>query len=219
MNEPKALLFDADGTLLDTYGIILASMDHTVNGIAGGSYSDAELMARVGTPLLDQMLHFTGGDEGRAEELVRLYREHNDGIHDAAIRPFADTKEALELLARAGFPMGVVTSKRHYMAERGLELCGLLPFFDVLIGSDDWPEHKPQPGPVLHGCELLGAEPGRCAYVGDSPFDVQAANAAGCFSVAATWGMFPAAELDACHPDMSCASLLEFARRATEGIA
>ena len=159
MKDIKGLLFDADGTLLDTYGIILTSMRHTVNGIAGGSYADEELMARVGTPLLDQMLHFSGGDEGRAQELVDLYRKHNDGIHDEAIRPFPDTKEALAMLADAGFRMGVVTSKRHFMADRGLRMSGIAQYFDVLVASDDWPEHKPEPGPVLRGCELLRSTP------------------------------------------------------------
>ena len=214
MKDIKGLLFDADGTLLDTYGIILTSMRHTVNGIAGGSYADDELMARVGTPLLDQMLRFADGDEARAQELVDLYRKHNDGIHDEAIRPFPDTKEALAMLADAGFKMGVVTSKRHFMAERGLRMSGILGYFDVLVASDDWPEHKPDPGPVLYGCELLGIDPGNCAYVGDSPYDIQAGNAAGCLTVAALWGMFPTGELEACRPDMSCTSLSEFAREA-----
>lgn len=216
MKDIKGLLFDADGTLLDTYGIILTSMRHTVNGIAGGNYGDDELMARVGTPLLDQMLHFANGDEDRAQELVDLYRKHNDGIHDENIRPFPDTKEALGMLSDAGFRMGVVTSKRHFMADRGLRMSGIAQYFDVLVASDDWPEHKPEPGPVLRGCELLGIPPEECAYIGDSPFDIQAGNSAGCFTVAALWGMFPAGELEACSPDMACTSLLEFARKATK---
>lgn len=216
MRDIQALLFDADGTLLDTYDLIVASMRHTVNGIAGGNWDDDELMARVGTPLPEQMTHFADGDPERAEELTRLYREHNDGIHDEGIKAFPDTREALQMLADAGFRMGVVTSKRHYLANRGLEMCGLAGFFDVLVGSDDWPEHKPAAGPILRGCELLGVAPEHCAYVGDSPFDIQAGNAAGCLSVAALWGMFKPAELDACHPDMRCASLTEFAREAAQ---
>ena len=135
MRDIHALLFDADGTLLDTYDLIVTSMRHTVNDVAGGNYGDEELMARVGTPLLDQMVHFADGDSKRAEELTQLYREHNDSIHDERIKAFPGTKEALQMLADAGFRMGVVTSKRHYLANRGLEMCGLAGFFDVLIGS------------------------------------------------------------------------------------
>ncbi len=207
MTETKGLLFDADGTLIDTQGIILASMRQTVNDLYGASYTDAELMQGVGTPLLDQMLHFAGGDAAQADAMVADYREHNDAIHDTGVRAFPGTKEALERLRDAGYRMGVVTSKRHKMAERGLDLCGILSFFDFLIGSDDWPEHKPDPGPILHGCHLLQLPASACAYIGDSPYDMQAGNAAGCTPYAALWGMFSADALEAEAPDHLCASM------------
>lgn len=205
--ETKGLLFDADGTLIDTYDIILASMRYAINDVLGENLSDTQLMARVGTPLLDQMLHFTGGNEARAAEIVQIYRDHNDGVHDAYVKAFADTKEALERFRAAGLPMGVVTSKRHAMAVRGLEMSGIAEFFSFVIGHDDWPEHKPAPGPVVHGCELLGLAPDRCLYIGDSPYDIQAGNAAGCTTVAALWGMFSHEELAAQHPAIECESL------------
>ena len=86
MNDIRGVLFDADGTLIDTYDIILTSMRYAVNDVLGCSLDDAELMAGVGTPLYDQMLHFTGGDETRATEITQIYRDHNDGVHDARIR-------------------------------------------------------------------------------------------------------------------------------------
>lgn len=165
MNDIRGVLFDADGTLIDTYDIILTSMRYAVNDVLGCSLDDAELMAGVGTPLYDQMLHFTGGDETRATEITQIYRDHNDGVHDARIRAFGDTKAALERFQAAGIPMGVVTSKRHAMAQRGLEMSGIAGYFQFLIGHDDWPEHKPAPGPILRGCELLGTAPERSLYV------------------------------------------------------
>ena len=208
----EGLLFDADGTLIDTYEIILTSMRYAINEVQGLPLSDAELMAGVGTPLLDQMLHFAQGDEERAVELVQIYRDHNDDVHDARIKAFADTKAALERFQAAGLRMGVVTSKRHAMAVRGLEMSGIADYFQFVIGHDDWPEHKPAPGPVLHGCDLLQLPPEQCLYIGDSPFDIQAGNAAGCTTVAALWGMFPREVLQADHPDMECASLMQLAR-------
>lgn len=207
----KGLLFDADGTLIDTFDIILTSMRHAVNEVLGLSLTDTELMARVGTPLLDQMLHFTEGDEARAAEIVQIYRDHNDDVHDARIKAFADTKAALERFRVAGLQMGVVTSKRHGMAARGLEMSGIADFFQFVIGHDNWPEHKPAPGPVLHGCDLLELAPAECMYIGDSPYDIQAGNAAGCTTVAALWGMFPQVELAAQHPDIECATLTALA--------
>ena len=141
MNDIQGVLFDADGTLIDTYDIILTSMRYAVNDVLGCSLDDAELMAGVGT----------GGDSARATEITQIDRDHNDGVHDARIRAFGDTKAALERFQAAGIPMGVVTSKRHAMAQRGLEMSGIADHFQFLIGHDDWPEHKPAPGPILPG--------------------------------------------------------------------
>lgn len=210
-HEIEGLLFDADGTLIDTHDIILASMRHTVNGIYGYDYTDAQLMHGVGTPLLDQMTALAQGDAAKAEIMVRDYRAHNDSIHDAGIKSFPGTKEALERLQRAGYRMGVVTSKRHKMADLGLKLSGIRPFFEFIIGSDDWPEHKPKPGPILRGTELLSLPASKCAYIGDSPYDIEAGNAAGCTTYAALWGMFPAQSLEAEHPDHTCTSMEELA--------
>lgn len=209
--EITGLLFDADGTLLDTYDLILSSMRYTINEGCNENYSDAELMRGVGTPLPDQMLSFTNGDAQKADELVITYRAHNDAIHDAGIRTFPDTRAALERFRAMGFKMGVVTSKRHELAERGLELTGIAEFFDALIAPDDWPEHKPAPGPILHECELLGLDPHTCLYIGDSPYDIQAGNRAGCLTVAALWGMFPATALEAEDPSLNCATLSHLA--------
>lgn len=136
------VLFDLDGTLLDTYEMILISMRYTVNEVEGKKHTDEELMAGVGTPLYDQMLHFVHSDVNRAEELTTIYRSYNDSIHDERVGAFPGTKEALEQLSNAGYRMGVVTSKRHWLAQRGLEISGIADFFDVLIGADDWDEHK-----------------------------------------------------------------------------
>ena len=211
MNQLEVLLFDADGTLIDTHDIILASMRHTVNGLYGYDYSDVELMHGVGTPLLDQMIDLAHGDAVKAETMVADYRAHNDSIHDQGIKAFPGTKEALERLQRAGYRMGVVTSKRHKMAELGLKLSGILSFFEFVIGSDDWHEHKPKPGPILHGAELLNTPAEKCAYIGDSPYDIQAGNAAGCTTYAALWGMFSAESLEAEGPDHICSSMKELA--------
>lgn len=209
MKDTDCLMFDCDGTLIDTYDIILTSMKHTVNGLLGQSRSDEELMAKVGTPLADQMLFFLDGDNERVDEIVAAYRQHNDNIHDEGVRSFEGVAATLDVLAKAGYRMGVVTSKRHFMADRGLELCGIRNFFEVLIGSDDFPEHKPDPGPILEACRVMGVAPERCAYIGDSPYDIQAGNAAGCLTVAALWGMFPEDTLLAEDPDIAIGSMLE----------
>lgn len=200
----QAVLFDLDGTLLDTHDLLLATFRHTAHTVLGERIPDERLMAKVGQPLNTQMWDFTD-DPAVHEELCRVYREYNALIHDEMIRLFPGTVPMLERLKDAGLPLAVVTSKRHEVAMRGVDLFGLGDYFDFLVGSDDWPEHKPHPGPVAHGCERLGFDAHACLYVGDSPFDLQAGNGAGCATAAALWGMFPQAVLEAEHPTFVCA--------------
>lgn len=206
----QGVLFDLDGTLLDTHDLLLETFRYATRKVLGERIPDGRLMAKVGQPLVTQMWDFTD-DEAAHDELVEVYREYNAAIHDDMVRLFPGTREALAALREAGFPLGVVTSKRHEVALHGLGCFGLADLFEFVIGSDDWPTHKPDPGPVAHGCDLMGKQPPNCLYVGDSPFDLQAGNGAGCQTAAALWGMFPADELRAQQPDFVCGSILEVA--------
>lgn len=205
-----AVLFDLDGTLIDTYDLILVTFRHATREVLGRTIPDEELMAKVGQPLATQMWDFTD-DAAVQQELVAAYREHNARVHSDLIKLFPGTVDMLERLKDAGVPLGVVTSKRHASAVQGLASFDLEHYFDFLIGSDDWPEHKPHPGPVAHGCDRWGITHERVLYVGDSPFDIQAGNAAGCATAAVLWGMFPQAVLAAEHPTYVCADQRELA--------
>lgn len=209
-SQVKAVLFDLDGTLLDTYELILDSMRYTIETELGLDCSDEQLMAKVGQPLAIQFTDFTD-DPALIDELLRVYRAYNEKRHDAVVRAFEGIPEALAALKDAGCTLGVVTSKRHELAQRGLDITGLAPFMSFLVGPDDWPEFKPAPGGVLYGCRLAGCDPHECVYVGDSPFDIQAGNGAGCFTVAALWGMFPEETLREQQPDAVCAQPGELA--------
>ena len=144
--------------MLDTHDLLLATFRYTARTVLREAIPDERLMAKVGQPLNTQMWDFTD-DPAVHEELCRVYREYNAEVHDDMIRLFEGTVPMLERLKEAGLPLAVVTSKRHEVAMRGLDLFGLTGYFDFLIGSDDWPEHKPHPGPVAHGCERLGLAP------------------------------------------------------------
>ena len=135
----QAVLFDLDGTLLDTHDLLLATFRYTARTVLREAISDERLMAKVGQPLNTQMWDFTD-DPAVHEELCRVYREYNAEVHDDMIRLFDGTVPMLERLKEAGLPLAVVTSKRHEVAMRGLDLFGLTGYFDFLIGSDDWPE-------------------------------------------------------------------------------
>ncbi len=204
----NGVLFDLDGTLIDTYDLLVHTFRYATRAVLGERIPDEALMAKVGQPLVVQMWDFTD-DEAVHDELVRVYRERNDQVHDELIKGFPGTESMLSSLKEAGLPLGVVTSKRHAAAVRGLRRFGLEGYFDFVIGSDDWPSHKPDPGPVKHGCDLIGLDPSTCLYVGDSPFDMRAGNGAGCATAAALWGMFPRTALVAEDPTFVCADSLE----------
>lgn len=208
LREVRGVLFDLDGTVLDTRELLLTTFRFAVREVLGKDLPDEQLLAKVGQPLDTQMWDFTEDATVHAE-LCRVYREHNARVHDGLVKMFPGTREALMHLKAAGLPLGIVTSKRHALASRGLACFGLEQCFDFLIGSDDWPEHKPDPGPVRHGCDLLGLSPDDCVYVGDSPFDMRAGNDAGCVTIAALWGMFPESVLRGECPDLVCDSITE----------
>ncbi|MBR5259965.1 MAG: HAD-IA family hydrolase [Eggerthellaceae bacterium] len=192
MSQPiKAVLFDLDGTLLDTQDLILASFRYATTEVLGQKIPDELLLAKVGQPLEVQMCDFTD-DPALQKELVDVYRDYNHAVHDERVRAFDGVVEMLDWLADAGYRMGVVTSKRQALAQRGLDVCGLAKYMEFVVAPDVFPIHKPDPAPVVHACELMGLDPAECLYVGDSPFDIAAGNGAGCETVAVTWGMFSA---------------------------
>lgn len=182
----QAVLFDLDGTLIDTLDLIKASMRFATNAVLGAPLPDEVLMHNVGIPLAQQMREFS---EEHAAELLAVYREHNARVHDALVKEYPGVELALEELSARGLPLAIVTSKLRSVAMLGLERFSLDRFFEVIIGSDDVDIHKPEPYPLLKAAELLSVDPARCAYVGDSPHDMTAARAAGMTAVAALWGV------------------------------
>ena len=204
----RGILFDNDGTLVDTHDIILASMRHCTRTVLGQEIPDDVLMRKVGQPLVVQMRDFTD-DPDLQQEVLRVYREYNHAIHDDAVKAFPGVAAGLAELKERGFLLGVVTSKMHWLAWRGLEITGLSEYLDCCIGADDCVRYKPEAEPVERGMQALGLTPEECLYVGDAPFDIQAGKAAGALTAAALWGMFPAEVLRAESPDSEYASFAE----------
>jgi pyrophosphatase PpaX len=197
---PEAVLFDLDGTVVDTIPHILESFRHATADVLGEALPDDVLMHYVGVPLAAQMRYFTD-DEAIAERLLASYREFNRRTHDEMARLYPNTRATLEILAGAGLPMAIVTSKSRMMAERAIDLFGLGGYFPVVVTADDTPTHKPDPQPVLYGASLLGVDPARAVYVGDSPADIESGKGAGAGTVAATWGVASRERLEAVLPD------------------
>jgi pyrophosphatase PpaX len=188
----RAILFDLDGTLLDTVELIRLSFRHATRQVLGRSIPDAVTMSGVGRPLVQQFREMAPGHE---DELLAVYRAFNMAHHDELAKAYPGTLPTLRALAALGTPMAVVTSKGTQAATHGLVTFGLAGFFDVVITADDVERHKPDPLPLLRAGELLGVDMRYCVYVGDSPHDMQAASAAGAVAVAALWGAFDRREV------------------------
>jgi pyrophosphatase PpaX len=179
------VLFDLDGTVVDSGGIILASMRHATREVLGRDFGDAELMQAVGGPGLEaQMAVFA---PGQVDELVRVYRDHNEPLHEE-LEACAGMEDVLLRLRDEGRRLGVVTAKRRSTVELAFARVPLAHLFETVVGGDETERHKPDPEPLLLAAERMNASPAETAYIGDSPFDIRAAKAAGMYAIGVTWG-------------------------------
>jgi pyrophosphatase PpaX len=182
----RVVLFDLDGTLIDSGPIILASMQHAVRTVLDREIAYEELAATVGGQGLVAQMHALAPE--RVDELVEVYREHNDPLHET-LEAFEELLAVLPRLKAEGRKLGIVTAKRHRTVALALDrFPALSEQFDVVVAHEDTKRHTPDAEPVLSAVERLGADPSQAAYVGDSPFDIQAAKAARVFAIAVGWG-------------------------------
>jgi pyrophosphatase PpaX len=185
------VLFDLDGTVIDSGAIILASMRHAAETVLGGEYTDEGLMAAVGGPGLEAQM--VALDPNRVDELVRVYRAHNEPLHDT-LECCVGMEDVLATLKERGHRLGIVTAKRRLTADLAFARLPIEHLFETVVGGDETDEHKPHPAPLLLALERLGARAEDAAYVGDSPFDMQAAKAAGLYAIGVSWGRIHTAD-------------------------
>ena len=199
MPRPLALLFDLDGTLIDSVGLILESVRHAFTSLGRVPPTDAQWIAGIGTPLVAQLREFAR-DDADVAELVSGYRSYQREHHDRLTRPFPRVAATLIALRNAGHPTAIVTSKAEDIARRSVAHTGLAHLIDTIVGIESCTRHKPDPEPVHVALARLGADPARALFVGDSPHDVASGNAAGVATVAALWGPFTRETLAVARP-------------------
>ena len=181
----KVVLFDLDGTLLDTLPLIETSFRYAFAQLQI-PWGDGAIMKTVGTPLRDQCRQF-GGD--RWQELFDCYIDYQLSIHDAQVKVFPGAMEALQEISQLVRGVGVVTSKRRPLALRGLSVTGLDCYIRHLVAFEDVQKAKPDPEPVLRGLEKFGVPAEQAVFIGDSCFDILAGRQAGVVTVAVSWGI------------------------------
>lgn len=200
MNK-KYLLFDLDGTLLNTNNLVLESLKYTIKTHLGKKVEESSLYKYFGQPLVKIMEDL---DKEQAGKMVDTYREYSAIKHDNLTEVFPQVPETLKELKEKGIPIAVVTSKIKPLAYRGLGLFNLEEFINVCVAYEDTDRHKPDPAPVIKAIDLLGIgnSSAEVIMVGDSPYDIMCANNAGVTSAAVKWSLHPPEVLQACNPNI-----------------
>lgn len=203
------ILFDLDGTLIDTNHLICTTFQHTFRSELGLEIPDDVIRSYFGEPLTatfarDGFARRSADgvvDVAHVDQLVNAYRKFNLEQHDLLVREIAGIKNLVASLHSLGFKLAIVTSKKCSVAQMGLAACGLAEFFDVLVGMDTVTQHKPHGAPALYALQLLQESPGQhVLMVGDAPVDIYCGHNAGIRTCAVGWTSLARAALEEAKP-------------------
>lgn len=194
----KALLFDFDGTLLDTNDLIIKTFMHVLEERFPGQYSPKDCMEFIGPSLYETFEQLTPDE---VEEMVEKYRLWNQTHHDELVTEFDGVVPTLELLKQQGIRMAIVSTKRRDTIEKGLDLMGAKHLFEFWIGLDDVKHVKPHPEPVLLAIDKLGVEKEDVMMIGDNYHDIEAGKNAGVKSAGVAWSLKGEEFLKQFNPD------------------
>jgi HAD superfamily hydrolase (TIGR01509 family) len=199
----RAIIFDMDGTLADTFPLIVSAWNAAITPHTGKTYSDDEVISRFGIPD-PQMIRRELRDKGGAacEQAIELYHGHYQQRHREMVKPFEGIAEMLEALRRCNVPMGMMTGKGRRSAGITIECLGWNGIFDSVITGEDVMAQKPDPSGPLAVARALDVPARDCAFVGDSPADIGAGKAAGMVTVAAGWHPVYLQEIRRMKPDV-----------------
>jgi haloacid dehalogenase superfamily, subfamily IA, variant 3 with third motif having DD or ED/haloacid dehalogenase superfamily, subfamily IA, variant 1 with third motif having Dx(3-4)D or Dx(3-4)E len=197
-NRIDTVLFDLDGTLINTYELILRSFEHTFQTYYPGRFTREDCIPFIGPPLPDT---FRSLDPDRVDEMLRVYRNYYQKHHDGLVELFDGVYETVKTLHEHGIKMAVVTTKPKDPSIRGLKYTGILHFFREVIAFEDVEKTKPDPEPVRKALSLLDSRPEQAILVGDSKHDILAAKNARVQSCGVKWTIQGSGYLRQFHPD------------------
>ncbi|WLR41457.1 pyrophosphatase PpaX [Bacillus carboniphilus] len=194
----ETILFDLDGTLINTNELIIESFLHTLNHYYPNQYKREDVFSFIGPPLYDT---FAEMNEGKVEEMMAVYRKFNHEQHDVLVKEFDSVFETVEMLHQKGYKLGIVTTKIRSTVNMGLKLTNLDQFFDVVVTLDDVENAKPHPEPVLTALKQLDAKAEHAIMVGDNYHDIEAGKHAGTKTAGVSWTIKGEEFLKAYNPD------------------
>ncbi|MEO2077793.1 MAG: pyrophosphatase PpaX [Bacillus sp. (in: firmicutes)] len=185
-NKITTVLFDLDGTLIDTNELIITTYLHTLEKYFPSKYQREDVL-----PFLGPTLHevFGNMDPDRVEEMVSEYRAFNIANHDELVKEFVGVLETVKTLKERGYKLGIVTTKRHDVSLKGLRLMKLEDYFEVIVAYDHVEKVKPDPEPIFKALEQLGSTPEEAIMVGDNFHDILAGKNAGTATAGVAWSI------------------------------
>ena len=192
MAKTDTVLFDFDGTVMNTNDVIIASWQHTFRTIDGKEREVSEIARTFGEPIVKTMKRLF--PQVPVEESLKIYRSYQYDYFDDLVTLFPGMKELLVKLRKTGYKTGLVTSRMRNTTFRGLEKFELTDLFDAVVTCDDTNVHKPDPEPVFIALDKLGTKPEKTVMLGDTMYDIMCANNAGVTSVLVGWAIAPTEE-------------------------
>lgn len=184
--QVNTVLFDLDGTLIDTNELIISSFLHTLGNYYPDRFKREDVIPFLGPTLKET---FESIDAEKVDEMIAVYRKFNLSQHDLLVKEFDGVFQTVQQLKEAGFKIGIVTTKVLMVVEKGLKLTKLDSFFDVIVALDHVEKPKPDPEPILKAMELLGSKPEETIMVGDNSHDILGGKNAGTKTAGVAWSV------------------------------
>lgn len=206
MTRWNTLLFDLDGTLIDTNDLIISSYEHVLRYYAPDQYSRDDIISWIGVPLADNFSSISS-NPSQVEQMIDTYQSHNLANHETLVREYDGVYDTIKTLYERGYSLGIVTTKRKEAAVKGASMLGLLPFFSTFVTVDDVETPKPHPEPLQIAMTQLNARPEETIMVGDSQFDIMAGKNAGVRTAGVEWTIKGASFLKNYEPDWMLARM------------